>query len=288
MANENVMNALRKGDLAELERLLAAGVPVDRKYDWGWPLHLAVRSGHSQTVKRVLMAGARVDQADKSGETALMVAARDGASSVAEILLGHSANPNLQDPLGRTALMISLERRFIPIASVLARVSRLDVRDASGCTSIDYAVYFDIIDAVDWGDQQRSHGWIEEVSKAILRRDVGLAAADGDVATLQRLLTDGEEVDLKILMAGRRCIGQFWRGSWRPQRCCLAPGHPRTAARATRRCSWRPHTEATQRWWSASCKQAHVRRIGGTKHYSPQPILHLREVIDTFRKNYVA
>ena len=68
------------------------------------PLHHAVRSGHVDSVRIILDAGADVDMADSNGFTALHVAARAGQSDVVDCLVNeYRADKNILDSGGKTA-----------------------------------------------------------------------------------------------------------------------------------------------------------------------------------------
>ena len=65
---------------------------------------LAAARGNTLILKRLLKAGAGVDDHDSGGTTALMSAAASGCRACVEVLLERDANPDRQDQLGNTAL----------------------------------------------------------------------------------------------------------------------------------------------------------------------------------------
>ena len=68
-------------------------------------LFQAVRKGDVAEVTRLLAGGADVSGLNYTSRTPLLEAAAYGHSSIVELLLSHGANPNASDVNGITALM---------------------------------------------------------------------------------------------------------------------------------------------------------------------------------------
>ena len=80
--------ASRKGDTAEVKRLIAAGADVGARDDDGdAPLHKASRNGHAEVVEVLLAAGALVTATGHEGQTPLDVASGEGHGEVVKILI---------------------------------------------------------------------------------------------------------------------------------------------------------------------------------------------------------
>jgi ankyrin repeat protein len=56
-----------------------------------------------EVVSYLLNAGARIDDKDARGRTALMIAAEGGHAEIAKLLLSHGADASLQDKAGKRA-----------------------------------------------------------------------------------------------------------------------------------------------------------------------------------------
>jgi ankyrin repeat protein len=99
--------AVRRGDAAEVERLLAAGADASARNRYGvTPLSLAAEAGDAETVGRLLRAGADANAVVVEGQTVLMVAARTGHVQVLRQLVSAGADVNAQESwMGETALM---------------------------------------------------------------------------------------------------------------------------------------------------------------------------------------
>jgi ankyrin repeat protein len=78
MPGDELACAARKGDLAEINRLLDAGDHVD---------------GHVVVAERLLTAGASLDRQLPNGATALHLGCRNGPKDVVERLLERGADP---------------------------------------------------------------------------------------------------------------------------------------------------------------------------------------------------
>jgi hypothetical protein len=107
-----LMRAAGAGDAEGVRRALQQGDDGNGGDETGWTaLMFATVTAHPQTVTAVLDAGARADQRDVHGNTALIGAAavRFGdpraAAEILSILLGHGASVHATNDLGESALM---------------------------------------------------------------------------------------------------------------------------------------------------------------------------------------
>jgi ankyrin repeat protein len=99
--------AVRRGNLAEVDRLIAAGANVSARNRYGvTPLSLASEAGDPALVERLLRAGADARTVVTEGQTVLMVAARTGNPQVLRQLVAAGADVNAKESfMGETALM---------------------------------------------------------------------------------------------------------------------------------------------------------------------------------------
>jgi ankyrin repeat protein len=81
-------------------------------------LLFAAREGDAESVRLLLAAGARVNDADAWGVTALVFAAHSGFTELVELLLTHEADPNLM-AAGFSALHLAIARRDERMARAL-------------------------------------------------------------------------------------------------------------------------------------------------------------------------
>ena len=89
------MVACQKGLDSIVQRLLAARADLKLTYGIGFPLSMAADHANVSTVDLLLRSGADVNQADQSGETALMTVASYHRSSIRQLkwTIGPSGDP---------------------------------------------------------------------------------------------------------------------------------------------------------------------------------------------------
>lgn len=69
----------------------------------------AARTGHANTVKDMIAAGANVNVKDEHGNTPLLEAARNGHDDVVRALLAAGADMKVRNDDNKTALMLALQ-----------------------------------------------------------------------------------------------------------------------------------------------------------------------------------
>ena len=93
----------------------------------GFPLHDAVRSGNISEVERLLNAGSHILAEDSRKWTPLHVAALTGNEAIARLLIDHHADVNAKDDNNRTPLMIAAEKGNNEVIKVLFTDPEIDV-----------------------------------------------------------------------------------------------------------------------------------------------------------------
>lgn len=84
--------AAKKGDVAEIERLLASGVDANDSDGLASPLHWAAMNGHADAVILLVSEGARTDAQSSMLGTPLHAAARMNRADVVTTLIGNGAD----------------------------------------------------------------------------------------------------------------------------------------------------------------------------------------------------
>jgi len=103
-----LIETIKKGDLAEVLRLLDNGMSPDATdSDRSPALCWAVRVNRADIVEALLARKAKVDQEENDGGTALQVAAAAGRADLVKLLIAHRANVNQKDNGGHTSLMLA-------------------------------------------------------------------------------------------------------------------------------------------------------------------------------------
>jgi hypothetical protein len=101
-----IIGAARDGDIPRLEQLLRDGADPNVHAgvnDWT-PLMHAIHKNQPRSVRTLLANGARVNETNSHGTTALIMAAGYGYAGIVQDLLRAGADPALRDNDGRTAL----------------------------------------------------------------------------------------------------------------------------------------------------------------------------------------
>jgi uncharacterized protein len=80
----------------------------------------AVRKGDLDALRRLVAQGQDVDARDQHGQTALMIAARDGRSDIVTFLVGRGALLDQTAKYGLSALMLAVVNGHLAIVETLA------------------------------------------------------------------------------------------------------------------------------------------------------------------------
>lgn len=105
----------------------------------------AVRRGDVETLRRLLTAGADINARDRHGQTALMIAAQDGQAGMVRFLVEHGAALNHTAKYRLSALMLAVIRGHADIVRTLVEAGAdLTIRGTgapgfSGKTALDLA-----------------------------------------------------------------------------------------------------------------------------------------------------
>jgi len=90
--------AARKGDLKQLKKVLKAGANVNEADNAGWtPLHEAVTKNQFKAARLLLKSGANSNAPGPEGQTPLVDAVLNNNTKMAELLLNYSADPSVVD-----------------------------------------------------------------------------------------------------------------------------------------------------------------------------------------------
>ncbi|CZR68380.1 related to heterokaryon incompatibility protein [Phialocephala subalpina] len=114
-------NAAKNGDAPTVRRLVADGIPPDKRNIRGvTPLWRASASRQTEVVEVLLATSAvNVNVQSTAGRTPLFWAAAHGHSKVVRLLLDHGAEPNYTDKDGRSPLSVAQLNRWDTIVAML-------------------------------------------------------------------------------------------------------------------------------------------------------------------------
>lgn len=164
-----LMLAAKKGDVAYMEKLIAAGGDVNaRDEDNETPLIRSARNGHLEVVKFLLGRSAEVDARNHARSTALSEASKGGHEKVVGILLAAGADVNSRTFDGLTPLALAVRNGHLATARVLLSAGAdVKARTVAGKTPLALAA---------------SEGHLEAV-KLLVERGSDVEARDLEAAT---------------------------------------------------------------------------------------------------------
>ena len=191
-----LLSAARRGDSAEVERLLALGVGVNSTDGEGCSALMAASGGDQPAVvSQLLEAGAAraVDLVNMHGETALLLAARGGSAGATELLLKAGAKVNMIDHDGQTATLNAARMGHAAVVSQLVD-SGAELNPEIGEMPLHAAAENNHVDAV----RLLLEGGAD-VDKADLYGNTALmnAAVAGHADVVSQLLGQGATADLE-------------------------------------------------------------------------------------------
>jgi uncharacterized protein len=147
--DEELLQAVKTGDLAAVTAALAKGANVDAREAGLGRTALMTASMHSAIpiMQTLLDAGAGVNLQAVLGETALILAASGRGGESIKLLLARGADPNLADRDKKTPLMWVVDTQFHraadasgSIAPLVEAGARINDRDAAERTALMWAV----------------------------------------------------------------------------------------------------------------------------------------------------
>jgi len=113
-------DAVRSGDNARVEALLAQGTPADQPdLEGNTSLMIAAAQGRTEMVRLLMAHGADVDARGRIGNTALLYAAQEGHAETVSVLLAGGADVRAANAYGTTALASAAGLGHADVAALL-------------------------------------------------------------------------------------------------------------------------------------------------------------------------
>lgn len=136
-----LMIAAQNGDLAELKKLLKSGAKIDETdTDGKTALFYAILNDEIYAAQTLITAKANVNHVANGKATPLMTAARFKSDQIIPLLLKAGARINEQDKFGKTALMWATEADIETVNEILKGKPNLHLKDEKGETAIVQAI----------------------------------------------------------------------------------------------------------------------------------------------------
>jgi hypothetical protein len=141
-ASDDIFAAIRRGDTALIERILAAhGTNATAATLSGiTPLHLAAALNNTEAASLLIAAGANMEQTNSSGFTPMHWAASRDAVETFELLIRHGANPEARTPEGITPLHWAAGNNATNVLRMLLLAGVKSAPTQSGMTPLHWAV----------------------------------------------------------------------------------------------------------------------------------------------------
>lgn len=114
--------AAAKGDLDQIEQLIAQGADVKEKdKDGNTPLHKAAIHGHVDVARALITEGAKVKTENNAGDTSLHTAAYYGHTAVVELLIANGAKVNSRNDERHRPLGLATQQGYKDTIDLLKR-----------------------------------------------------------------------------------------------------------------------------------------------------------------------
>ncbi len=116
-----LVKAIAKGHREIVKRLLDAGAKINQQFGMlgSLPISLASGRGDAEIVGYLIAAGANVNTPDLNGRTALMSASQRGNTEIVDLLLKAGADPELKDTRKQSAKDLALKNNHIKVVKIL-------------------------------------------------------------------------------------------------------------------------------------------------------------------------
>lgn len=187
--------AAKKNDVAEIERLLSEGVPIDARDRTGATALLAAAHDNSIAAARALIeAGADVNAKDEISDSPYLYAGARGHLEILKMTLSHGADLASTNRYGGTALIPASERGHVETVRTLITAG-VDV------DHINNLGWTALLEAIILGDGGERH---QKIVDLLIKAKANLNLADKDgVTPLQHARSRGfEEIERLLSAAG--------------------------------------------------------------------------------------
>ena len=186
--------ATQNGNLAEVNRLLAAGANKDAEnVNKQTPLFVAAFNGHTAIVERLLAAGANIEAENVNKATPLYIAAWKGHTAIVERLLAAGANKEAQDVNKATPLFVAAFNGHTAIVErLLAAGANIEAENVYKITPLFIAAWKGHTAIVERLLAAGANKDAENVNK---QTPLFVAAWKGHTAIVERLLAAGANIE---------------------------------------------------------------------------------------------
>jgi uncharacterized protein len=196
-AGRELLAAAERGDGAELQRLIAAGVPLDPVDAAGrTPLLIAVERNHGGAAALLIAAGANINAQAANADTPWLLAGALGRADMLRLMMAKGPDLSIRNRFGGNALIPACERGHVEAVRVLL-TSAIDVNHVN---NLGWTCLLEIVILGDGGPRH------VEVTRLVLAAGANPNLADKDgVSPLAHARRKGQrEIARLIEAAGGR------------------------------------------------------------------------------------
>jgi len=196
-ASRELLAAAERGDGAELQRLIAAGVPLDPVDAAGrTPLLIAVERNHAGAAALLIAAGANINAQAANADTPWLLAGASGRADMLRLMIPKGPDFSIRNRFGGNALIPACERGHVEAVRVLL-TSAIDVNHIN---NLGWTCLLEIVILGDGGPRH------VEVTRLVLAAGANPNIADKDgISPLAHARRKGQrEVARLIEAAGGR------------------------------------------------------------------------------------
>jgi ankyrin repeat protein len=117
---------------------LKHGAKIDERNNYGsTALILVAANGRTQMIEVILKHGAKIDEKNNDGDTALLSAAANGHTQMVEFLLKHGAKIDERNNYGNTALiLVAANGQTQTVEVILKHGAKIDEQNTEGHTAL--------------------------------------------------------------------------------------------------------------------------------------------------------
>ena len=171
---DELIAAAEQGDVAAVERLLAAGADIEATDMMGrTPLIAAAYENHLEVARLLIAAGADVNVQDRTRQSAYLIATSDGYLELLQMTLAAGADVHRTDSFNGTGLIRAADRGHVAIIAELLKTDiEVDHINNLGWTAL--------LEAIILGDGGERH---TEVVRLLVEAGADVSIADGQGIT---------------------------------------------------------------------------------------------------------
>lgn len=192
-----LFDAVARGDIASIDRLIAAGAPLQATDAAGQtPLLIAVQSDNLDAATRLIAAGADINAQAANRDTPWLLAGALGRTAMLRLMLPKGPDFSIRNRFGGNALIPACERAHVDTVAFLV-TTRIDINHIN---NLGWTCLLEIVILGDGGPRH------VEVTRLVLGAGANPNIADRDgVTPLQHASRRGQrEVAALIEAAGGR------------------------------------------------------------------------------------